>query len=101
MSGKRTPAGLGPGGRKLWQAFDAYELDPGDAELLLEAVRTKDTLDQLAGDPKQAVEARQQRLVLAKLLQQLRPASDPQGASVSDSARAVATARWKGRSRGA
>jgi hypothetical protein len=101
MSGTRAPAGLGPGGRALWRSFDAFQLDPGDAELLLEAARTKDTLDRLATDPAQAVEARQQRLVLAKLLAQLRPADQPHGATVSDAARAAASARWKDRRRGA
>lgn len=93
--GVKPPPGLRAGGKRLWSSVaDAYELEEHEARLLLEACRTTDLLDQLAaavtrdgplcvdgkGEPKAhpaAVEARQQRIALARLIAALRlPAGD-------------------------
>jgi hypothetical protein len=45
---RRTPPGLGPGGRALWKAVtEAHELDAIQEVQLLEACRSKDRLDKL------------------------------------------------------
>jgi hypothetical protein len=80
-----TPRGLRAGGRRLWEAVTGtFDLDPPEAALLEEACRTRDLLADLRREIAQnpavidssqgvrvhpvMVEARQQRLVLAKLL---------------------------------
>lgn len=81
----RAPAGMRAPGRRLWAAVLAdYELDEHEVALLVEAVRTADVLDLLdarvradgpiVSSPQgerahpAAVEARQQRIALARLL---------------------------------
>src|ERR1700739_2349724 len=80
-----TPRALRAAGRRLWEAVTGtFDLDPPEAALLEEACRTRDLLADLRReiarnpaviDSSQGVrvhpvivEARQQRLVLAKLL---------------------------------
>lgn len=81
--------GTGAGGSRLWQQITAaYELDEHETALLVEATRTVDLLDELDAAVKAegvvidsphgrkahpaAVEARQQRITLARLLAALR-----------------------------
>lgn len=89
-----APAGTGPSGRTLWRSLlTDFELDEHELALLREAVRTVDRLDQLEAavdhvvvDGPQGmkahpalVEARQQRIVLARILAALRlPSGDEQ-----------------------
>ena len=87
------PSDAGPAGRRLWASLTAdFDLAEHEAALLREAVRTVDQLDQLAAvaaadgpmvatpqGPKvhpAVVEARQLRLVLARLLASLRVPDD-------------------------
>jgi hypothetical protein len=87
--GPRAPSGAGKAGAALWAAvLDKYELEEHELLLLREAVRTVDALDALearvaADGPLLAssqgerahpalVEARQQRIALARLLAALR-----------------------------
>lgn len=90
----RPPVGLKAPGRRLWNAIlDAYELDEHELALAVEAVRTVDLLAELDAAVRKdgaliaspqglkahpaAVEARQQRIALARLLAALRmPAGD-------------------------
>lgn len=89
MTKPKAPAGAGPAGAKLWrEVLDEYELEQHELLLLREAVRTVDTLDSLQAqvaadgvllDSSQGsrahpalVEARQQRIALARLLAALR-----------------------------
>lgn len=89
MSKPKTPAGTGTAGSKLWKAVvDEYELEEHELLLLREMVRTVDTLDALEarvvadgvmlsssqGDRAHPalVEARQQRIALARLQAALR-----------------------------
>jgi hypothetical protein len=82
----RPPRGLKTPGRKLWNDVQArYELETHEELLLLEMCRTADTLDRLArmiaADDGHAswatVEARQQRIVFARLSAAMRlPAGD-------------------------
>jgi hypothetical protein len=86
MSTKRAaPAGAKASGRRLWtEVLDVYDLEEHELSLLREAVRTVDQLDalqrivdkqgpMLAGKVHPAlVEARQLRLVLARLVASLR-----------------------------
>ena len=86
---ERAPAGTRAAGRRLWDSVMAdYELDEHERTLLVEAVRTVDLLDRLEVEVKRegaitespqgrranpaAVEARQQRIALARLLAALR-----------------------------
>ena len=86
---ERAPVGTGLAGRKLWKdVLDDYVLEQHELLLLREAVRTADVLDVLEGlvraegaviDSPQGqkahpavVEARQQRITLARLLAALR-----------------------------
>lgn len=85
-----VPKGSGPSGKSLWESVvGGFEVEAHELLLLKEAVRTTDQLDQLAevvaadgamldGRIHPAlVEARQLRLVLARLLAALRlPAGD-------------------------
>ena len=72
------PIGLNTGGRQLWNAVNAeHELAPWQWELLLEACRAKDRLDQLApvaaaGDFAAMREERLTSLGMARLLAALR-----------------------------
>ena len=83
-----TPRGVRTAGKRLWTAVSCdFELDPPELELLAEACRTLDLIAQLRAEaaesglviaPSQGVrvhpavvEARQQRLALAKLLSAL------------------------------
>lgn len=84
----RAPAGVRAPGRRLWTSVvGAYELDEHEIALLVEAVRTVDLLDLLEVEVRKgavvespqgrkanpaAVEARQQRIALARLLAALR-----------------------------
>lgn len=92
MTGKRkpaTPKGTSPAGKRLWlSVLGDYELEEHELALLVEAVRTVDLLEKLdaavrADGPlvespqgmkahPAAVEARQQRIALARLLAALR-----------------------------
>lgn len=89
-----APASAGAAGRRLWASvLEAYELDEHERALLVEAVRTVDLLADLDSAVRRdgalvdsaqgtrahpaAVEARQQRVTLARLLAALRlPAGD-------------------------
>ena len=94
MTAPAAPKGTGPGGRRLWRAVLAdFDLEDAEVVLLGEAVRTVDTLDRLAavvasaGDVIEGkegprvhpalVEARQLRIVLARLNAALRLPDDP------------------------
>ncbi|MFN8585971.1 MAG: terminase [Dehalococcoidia bacterium] len=82
----RAPAGLKASGRRLWRSVvGPWELDEHEAQLLLEACRTADQLDELFavvnehgatlpdGRVRPALtESRQLRLVLARLVASLR-----------------------------
>ncbi len=85
----RAPAGTRAPGRRLWSSVvDVYDLDEHELALLREAVRTVDLLDLLEAELRRdgvmvespqgckahpaAVEARQQRIALARLLAALR-----------------------------
>lgn len=89
MTAEKAPTGLGPAGRRLWSSvITAFELDEHERLLLLEACRTASLLDQLDAAVRRdgalldspqgtrahpaAVEARQQRITLARLLAALR-----------------------------
>ena len=95
----KTPSGLKAGGRKLWRSVtDDYELGEHELSILLEAARTVDALDELQRIVREEgvtnvspqgvrahpalVEARQQRVTLAKLVASLRiPLEDEQEAT--------------------
>lgn len=85
----KTPPGLKSGGRKLWRSVtDDYELGEHELSILVEAARTVDALDALESIVRSEgvtnispqgvrahpalVEARQQRVTLAKLVASLR-----------------------------
>jgi hypothetical protein len=86
---ERPPAGSGARGKRLWSSVAGrFELDEHELALLTEAVRTVDVLADLDAAVRRdgplvespqglkahpaAVEARQQRIVLARLLAALR-----------------------------
>lgn len=86
---EKAPAGLKSAGRKLWlSVVDEYDLDEHERALLLEAARTVDALDLLDAEVRRdgavvpspqgdkanpaLVEARQQRIALARILAALR-----------------------------
>lgn len=95
----KTPSGLKAGGRKLWRSVTSdYELGEHELSILLEASRTVDALDELERIVREEgvtnvspqgvrahpalVEARQQRVTLAKLVASLRiPLEDEQEAT--------------------
>lgn len=95
---QKAPPGLRAGGKKLWSAVcEDYELAAHELSVLLQACRTVDSLDALeevvraegvTAESSQGarvhpclVEARQQRLALAKLLASLRiPVDDAEDA---------------------
>lgn len=114
----KTPAGLAARGRRFWrESVKVFDFSDGEQELLLEACRTLDRLDALdvlvgeqgmttEGSTGQTVlhpavgEARQQRLVLARLIRQLDlPDEGEQPAprtGASEQARYAAQQRWRG-----
>jgi len=98
MTKTKTPAptGAGKAGAALWgSVLDVYDLEEHELAVLREAVRTVDLLDELDGIIKTegavvtspqgakanpaAVEARQQRIALARLLAALRLPSGEEG----------------------
>ncbi|MFB1428136.1 terminase [Micrococcus endophyticus] len=97
-SAPRAPRGLKAGGKRLWRAVtEEFELGEHELSVLLQASRTVDALDELeriviaegvTHDSPQGVrahpalvEARQQRITLAKLVASLRiPLDDEQSA---------------------
>ena len=101
MSKPKAPPGLAGAGRRLWDAVILeYELEEHETALLIEACRTLDLLGRLdrlvrregpivetPQGPRAhpaAVEARQQRIALARLLAALRlPAGDEEDAKGS------------------
>lgn len=96
---QRVPAGLKAGGRKLFRSVtEDFELGEHELSILLEASRTVDALDELEKIVRDEgvtnvspqgvrahpalVEARQQRVTLAKLVASLRiPLDDEQEAT--------------------
>lgn len=94
-----APEDTGPAGARLWNSVvEAFELDEHELALLIEAVRTVDLLDELDDVVKRegaivespqgrkanpaAVEARQQRIALARILAALRlPSGDSEDES--------------------
>ncbi len=89
MTNPKTPAGLRASGRALWAAvLRDYDLADHERSLLLQAARTADLLDDLEDEIRDvgamvespqgrkanpaAVEARQQRLALARLYASMR-----------------------------
>lgn len=92
----KTPPGLKAGGRKLWTSVtDEFDLAAHELTVLLQACRTVDSLDALEAIVREEgvtnvspqgvrahpalVEARQQRVTLAKLVASLRiPLDDDQ-----------------------
>ncbi|SFU04686.1 hypothetical protein SAMN05660657_05064 [Geodermatophilus amargosae] len=116
MTPNRTPAGLRAPGRRLWRSVvDRFDLEPHELTLLEQAARTADVIaaldDVVAADgllsatgrkPHPAVvEARQQRLVLGRLLAALRLPADDTAAPDVRPAGKVATLRGFYRTRGA
>lgn len=97
MSIPDPPAGTGPSGLALWQeVLGRYELEQHEQALLVEMVRTVDTLDRLAAVVKRdgvmvrvmpagekvhpaLIEARQLRLALARLSASLRLPAGEEG----------------------
>ena len=91
----RMPTGLQAAGKRLWSSvIDEYDLEEHEVALLTEAVRSVDLLTRLDAAVRRdgplvdspqgakahpaAVEARQQRIALARLLAALRlPAGEP------------------------
>lgn len=89
MTTHKTPPGLKAGGRRLYRSVtDDYELGDHELSILLEAARTVDALEALEAIVREdgvtnvspqgvrahpaLVEARQQRVTLAKLVASLR-----------------------------
>jgi hypothetical protein len=89
MTAQRVARGLRASGRRLWSSvLDDYELEEHERAMLLEACRSLDLLDELdkavrrdgavVSSPQgerahpAAVEARQQKIALARLLAALR-----------------------------
>ena len=90
----RAPSGLGASARRLWrEVVDTFELMPHELAVLREVVRVVDRLEQLErsiaedgavvdGKPHPAlVEARQQQVILGRLLVTLRLPEDWQDAA--------------------
>ena len=91
-----VPKGTGAAGARLWHSVvDDYELEEHELALLVEAVRTVDVLNELEADVRGTgpivsspqgdkanpalVEARQQRIALARLLAALRLPAGEEG----------------------
>lgn len=93
MDRDKPPNGLQTAGQALWaELLDAFELVEHERRLLVEACRCADVLDQLAAVVASegvmdasgrvhpaVVEARQQRLVLTRLVASLRVPDDESG----------------------
>ena len=96
MSTPKAPSGIRAPGRRLWSSVvDVFDLEEHEMALLVEAVRTVDLLDQLDAEVRRdgpivsspqggkahpaAVEARQQRIALARLLAALRLPTGEEG----------------------
>lgn len=110
----RSPAGLGPRGRKFWrETVSKYELSGPEFELLAETCRVLDRIAELdalvaeqgamvpgsAGQPvlhPAISEARQQRLVLSRLVRQLAlpDETDPAVSLQTEQKRYAAQVRW-------
>lgn len=106
------PAGLGKSGRELYRSMSAaYVLDPGEESILLAAANSADELDRLRGELAKAAvvvvgstgqprpnpllaEIRAHQAAMAALIKQLTPLIASGSESVSDAARAAASARW-------
>jgi len=86
---QKRPPRLRAGGRRLWDAVTTrWELDQHEAELLEQAARTLDLVDRLTRETEQQpllvdgkpnpllAEVRHQRIVLGRLLAQLRIPDD-------------------------
>lgn len=109
-----APKGLNAAGKRLWTEMSAaYELDPGESALLLQACRTADELERLevalvdapmtvAGSTGQArpnpllEETRRHRAALVALLKVLR--TEPERAVAPEMSKVmsnIAMARWE------
>ncbi|MGI9083748.1 MAG: hypothetical protein ACR2FE_00475 [Aeromicrobium sp.] len=92
----KMPTGLGAAGERLWKSVtDEYELEEHETSLLVQTVRTVDALEKLDALVRRdgpvvsgpqgeranpaLVEARQQRIALARLLAVLRLPSGDEG----------------------
>lgn len=96
MTADRMPSGLAAGGRRLWDSVTKeFELEEHELVLLVAAVRTVDLLEKLDVEVRRdgptidtpqgmrahpaAVEARQQRIALARLMAALRLPAGEEG----------------------
>jgi hypothetical protein len=96
VTADRTPSGLAAGGRRLWKSVtDEFDLEEHELVLLVAAVRTVDLLEKLDVEVRRdgptidtpqgmrahpaAVEARQQRIALARLMAALRLPAGEEG----------------------
>ena len=115
----RAPVGLGARGRAFWRHVTAdYDLERGEAELLVEIVRTMDVIEALAAAVESdglmvegsrgqrrmhpaLAELRGQRAALARLLGLLGLPDESGAASIESPARTrarrAAEVRWRGR----
>ncbi len=98
MTASKAPSGLGHRGKGFWlEITQAYQLSGPERELLLEVCRTLDVVEALSDrtDRASLAEARQQRLVLGRLLAQLEiPDSDVTEPPIRRRARQAAEKRW-------
>jgi hypothetical protein len=89
MSASKPPPGTGRAGRRLWRGIvGPYELDPHEMELLRQAVRVADACEELQATldaeglmvegrtHPAAVELRQQRVLLGRLIVAMRIPGD-------------------------
>ncbi len=93
---EKAPQGVGAAARRLWSSVvDDFDLEEHERALLVEAVRTVDLLERLDAEVRRdgpmvespqgmkahpaAVEARQQRIALARLMAALRLPSGEEG----------------------
>jgi hypothetical protein len=112
MDMQKPPTGLRAGGKRIWAALaDRYTWEEHEFPLLHEVARLVDRLDELDHMIRELgvltpsnhitpalVEARQQQVTLAKLLNALHiPATEAGKPNISDLARHAASVRWKGR----
>jgi hypothetical protein len=97
----KQPNSLGPRGSAFWrQITGEFEMSVAERELLTEVARTLDLLEELAAapsGPSRMSEARQQRLVLHRLLSSLNlPAEEAPDSPTTTRARKAAQSRWAG-----
>ena len=88
-----APKGLGTRGRRLWRRVTTdWEMGPGELELLVEACRVADLLEDPAilADPR---EARQQRELFGRLIGRL-SLEEPEDAAATQLGRRGAAVRW-------